>query len=95
MKLMSYTPLKALNSTDGDFYPNIKQIIFTLSVTSAECEHSVSRLRYLRSTMLEERLNGLALMYVHRYIACSPEAVVDVFARLRPRRLELVNLFVD
>ena len=41
------TPLKALNSTDSDFFPNIKQIFFiasTLSVTSAECERSVSRL---------------------------------------------------
>ena len=94
------TPLKALGSTDRDFFPNISQIFFiasTLSVTSAECERSVSRLRYLktylRSTMLEERLNGLALMYVHRDIPCSPEEVVDKFARLRPRRLELVNPF--
>ena len=78
------TPLKALGSTDRDFFPNISQIFFiasTLSVTSAECERSVSRLRYLktylRSTMLEERLNGLALMYVHRDIPCSPEEVVD------------------
>ena len=44
--------------------------------------------------MLEDRLNGLALMYVHRDIPCSAEAVVDEFARLRPRRLELVNPFV-
>ena len=58
----------------------------------------MSRLRYLKtylcSTMMEERLNGLALMYVHRDIPSSPEAVVDEFARLRPRRLELVNPFV-
>ena len=31
-------------------------------------------------------------MYVHRDIPCSPEAV-DKFARLRPKRLELVNPF--
>ena len=82
------------------FFPNIKQIFFiasTLSVTSAECERSVSRLQYLktylRSTMLEEYLNGLALMYVHRDTPCSAEAVVDEFARLRPRRLKLANPF--
>ena len=38
--------------------------------------------------MIEERLNGLAMMYVHRDIPGPPEAVVD---GLRPRRFELVN----
>ena len=92
------TPSKALTSTDSDFFPNIKQIfhiICTLSVTSAECERSISRLRhlktYLRSTMLEDRLNGLTLLYVHRDIPCSAEAVVEEFARARPRRMELVH----
>ena len=47
---------------------------------------------YLHGTMLEERLNGLALMYVLRDIPCS-EAVVDEFGRLRPGRIELVNPF--
>ena len=96
-----YTPLKALTNTDGDFFPNIKEVFriaCTLSVTSAECERSVSQLRYLktylRSTMHEQRLNGLAMMYVHRDIPCPPEAVVNDFARLHPRRLELVNPFM-
>ena len=96
------SPLNALRNVDGDFFPNIKRlfkIACTLSVTSAECERSISRLRYLktylRSTMSEERLNGLALLYIHRDIPCSAEAVVDEFARLQPRRLELVNPFVE
>ena len=69
------TPPKVLAVTDGDLFPNIKQffyIISTLAVTSAEFECSVSRLRhlktYLRSSMLEDRLNGLEMMYVHRDI---------------------------
>ncbi len=45
--------------------------------------------------MLEERLNGLAMMYIHRDIPCPTEAVVDEFARRQPRRLELNNPFVD
>ena len=96
------TPPKVLAVTDGDFFPNIKQlfnIISTLSVTSTECERSLSRLRhlktYLRSTMLEERLNGLAMLYVHRDIPCPVQAVVDEFARRQPRRLELINLFAE
>ena len=30
--------------------------------------------------MLEERVNGLAMMYVHRDIPCPVEAIVDEFA---------------
>ena len=45
--------------------------------------------------MTEERLNGLAMLYVHRDISCSPDAVVDEFARMQPRKLELVNPFID
>ena len=95
-------PRKTLSSIDGDFFPNIKRLITiacTFAVTSAECERSISRLRYLknfmRCTMLEERLNGLALLYVHRDIDCPPEMVVDAFARQQPRRLSLVDLFIE
>ena len=46
---------------------------------------------YLRSTMAEERLNGLAMLYVHRDIPYPPDAVVNEFAHLQPRKLEPVN----
>ncbi len=96
-KSMDYdTPYKVLCSVDGDFFPNIKQLMTiacTLSVTSSECERSISRLRYLktylRSTISEQRLNGLAMLYVHRDIPCSSETVVDIFAQKHPRRLAL------
>lgn len=62
------TPAKVLAVIDSNFVPNIEtlcKIACTLAVTSAECERSISRLRYLktylRSTMTKERLNGLAL----------------------------------
>ena len=45
--------------------------------------------------MLQERLNGLAMLYVHRDIGCPPEMVVDAFARQHPRRLCLVNPFIE
>ena len=67
-----------------------------LCVTSAECERSISLLRYLknfmRCTMLEEQLIGLALLYVHRDIDCPPEMA---FARQQPRRLSLVDPFTE
>ena len=96
------TPLKAVTSTDRDFFPNIRKLLeiaCTLPVSSAECERSVSRLRYLktylRSTTTEDRLNGLAMLYVHRDIPCPIQTVVDEFARAQPRRLELSNPFFE
>ena len=45
--------------------------------------------------MTEDRFNGLEMLYVHRDIPCSPDAVVDKFPRLQPRKLQLVNPFID
>ena len=90
------TPSKVLNQIDKDFFPNVGQLLkiaCTLSVTSAECERSISRLRFLktcmRSGMGESRLNGLTLLHVHRDIPCDAEAVVEEFAKRNPRRLQL------
>lgn len=45
------------------------RILGTIPVTSCECERAVSSLRrlktYLRSTMTENRLTGLAMMHIH------------------------------
>lgn len=90
------TPAKVLTVIDSDFFPNLEvlfKISCTLAVTSAECERSISRLRYLktylRSTMTEECLNGLALLYTHRDIACDAERVVEEFAQRNPRRMRM------
>ena len=63
------TPTKALSFVDKDYFPNIYVILVilaTLPVTSCECERSISMLKLLktslRSTMGNDRLNGLALM---------------------------------
>ncbi|XP_053381948.1 52 kDa repressor of the inhibitor of the protein kinase-like [Mercenaria mercenaria] len=54
-------------------YPNIHvvlKILLTMPVSTASAERSFSSLRrlktYLRNTMTEERLTGLALMHIHR-----------------------------
>ena len=64
--------LKALNFNGVE---NIKVVLFilaTLPVTSCQCERSISALRrlktYNRSTMLEDRLNALALVQIHQEI---------------------------
>ena len=63
------------------------QIAFTLPVTSSEAERSFSAMKILknrlRSTLVDERLKGLALMYIHEDIDIDPEAVIDNFALSR------------
>ena len=78
------TTLKAINF---DGFENIKvilRILATLPITSCECERTISALRtlknYQRSTMVEERLNGLALMQIHQEIVPDIEKVIDKFA---------------
>ena len=64
------TPCKTLQFADKDFYPNINvflRIMATIPVTSCECERSISFLGWiktsLRSTMGQDRLNGLAMLH--------------------------------
>ena len=87
-------PTKTLIFVDKDYFPNIYVLLVistTLPVTSCECERSISMLKLLktslRSTMGNERLNGLALMLIHRDIELNPDAVVEEFSRRHPRRL--------
>ena len=69
-------------------YPSLEvlfHILATLPVTTATNERSFSALKYLktylRSTMKEIRLNGLALLYVHRDISLDLDQVIDEFSR--------------
>ena len=90
------TPEKCLNEVDSDYFPNISTLInlmVTLPVTSCECERSFSMLKliktYLRSTMTQERLNGLAMMQYNLDIYIDPRDVVTEFSQCHPRRLQL------
>ena len=93
-----YTPEKALRHIDKDYFPNIHTfmvLMVTLPVTSCESERSISLLKFikskLRSSMVEERLNALTLMYFHKDVHIDTEEVVTLFAQAKPkRRLELL-----
>lgn len=57
----------------ADAPPNVRmllQLLCTLPVTTSTAERSFSALRrlktYIRSTVMEERLNGLALLNIHQ-----------------------------
>ena len=80
----------AMNINHFDFmdsYPSLAvliQILATLPVTTATNERSFSALKYLktylRNTTKEMRLNGLALLYVHRDISLDLEQVITEFS---------------
>ena len=83
-------------------FPNIHRLlrlICTLPVTSCECERSISVLRclkpYIRSSMGQERLTGLALLHIHYDMELDLDDVVDIFSRKHPRRMMLADILSD
>lgn len=79
----------------ASMFPNIKCLLTILSVipiTTASAERSFSSLKriktYLRSTMGQERLNGLAMLHINKDIQVKPEEVLDMFAEKHKRRLQ-------
>ena len=74
---------------DADCYPNISvayRILLTIPVTVATAKRSFSKLKllnnYLRSTMSQERLNGLAMCTIEKDILDTVDhnTVLDDFA---------------
>ena len=96
------TPQQALAAGSDEqytYFPNVNtllRIICTLPVTTCSCERSISGLRrlktYLRSTMGQTRLNGLALLHFHYPMEIDYEEVISVFARKHSRKMELINI---
>ena len=81
------------------WYHNIYTIYVLVAVvpgSSCSCERCISKLRllktYLWSTMSQERLNGLALLFSHLDIEINYEKLLNIFARDYRHRLQLVNM---
>ena len=73
-------------------FPNVTKLIHLMlltSVTASSVERANSSLKFVknsfRSSMGEDRLNSLLLLYVHRDI----ELNIDIYARKHPRRMLL------
>eukprot|EP00112_Aurelia_sp_Birch-Aquarium-sp1_P013364 Seg2834.3 transcript_id=Seg2834.3/GoldUCD/mRNA.D3Y31 product="52 kDa repressor of the inhibitor of the protein kinase" protein_id=Seg2834.3/GoldUCD/D3Y31 len=88
-----------LQMTDELSYPNIYaslKIMATVPITTCTCERSISVLRrlktYLRSTMKQERMNGLALLHIHREMNLNIEKLINMFASQYPRRMEMRDI---
>lgn len=91
------TSLEALDICNKNAFPNVHKILLVMAVlpvTTATNERSFSTLRrlknYLRSTMSENRLNGLASLNIHRDIEINVEAVLDEFFSVS-RRVNLLK----
>ncbi|XP_046753090.1 uncharacterized protein LOC124416210 [Diprion similis] len=98
--LKKATPLQLLNGI-RDFsltsaYPNIEiayRIFLTMPVTTASCERGFSKLKliktYLRSTMGQGRLTGLAILSIENRLAktLDYDEVINEFASRKARRI--------
>lgn len=81
---------------DANYFPNINaifQLILCLPVGSCSCERSFSALRRLktwtRSTMKDNRLNGLALMFVHKNMPIDHLEILQLWDSPGHRRIAL------
>ena len=87
------TAVETLVVCDTDFFPNLSVLLHiaaTLPVTSASAERSFSALKrlksYCRTTMGQERLNGLAQMHIQYSVPVDIEAVINLFATSGSRK---------
>ncbi|KAK3909764.1 52 kDa repressor of the inhibitor of the protein kinase, partial [Frankliniella fusca] len=86
-----------LKCCDNDVYPVIHKllsVLTTLPVSNASAERSFSALRrlksWLRTTMSQNRLRGLALMHVHRDEEISTDSIIIRFAKCGNRRIDFI-----
>ncbi|CAM4847277.1 unnamed protein product [Rotaria magnacalcarata] len=77
------------------FYPNIHFLLVflaTLPVTTSSAERAFSSLKriktYCRSTMVENRLNGLAVAFMHKNVEINPHKILDLFVQRKQRRFD-------
>ena len=90
------SPATSIKDCDQAMFPNISvflQLACTIPMTSCECERSASVLRrlnnYMRASMGKNWLSHLALLHIHYDTFVDKDKVVDCYAHLHARRLEL------
>jgi hypothetical protein len=91
--------IDGLDECDRDLFPNVHillKMLALLPVSTASVERSFSNLKliksYIRNTICENRLNGLALLFIHRELALqiTNDQVIDHFVGSgNARRLQL------
>ena len=86
----------------GIMFPNICKILTLLlltSVTASGVERANSALKFVktafRSTMGEDRINALVLMYMQRDVKLNYDNIINMYAQRHPRRMILFNPLSD
>ena len=94
---------EAIELADPNYYPNLHasfRVLLTMPVRSVPCERSFSAMRRLkhwsRSTMTEDRLAGLASLFMHRdiYYLCRGN-IMRKFDEAKKRRLGPLHFWHD
>jgi len=80
-----------------NFLPDVTTLLRlfgTIPVSNSTAERSFSALKrlktYLRSTMGEERLTGLALLHINKSTEVNPDEIIELYASKKERRIRLV-----
>ena len=88
---------EAIHLGKENFLPSVitlLRLFGTIPVSNATAERSFSALKrlktYLRSTMGEERLTGLALLHVNKSTEVDPDKIIELYAGKKERRIFLV-----
>ncbi|KAK4887135.1 hypothetical protein RN001_003406 [Aquatica leii] len=85
---------KLKNRMEVVYLRSSQKILLSLPVSVATAETSFSTLRrtktWLRSRILEDRLNCLCLLHIHRDIVPSTEKVIERFGKSKRRRLQII-----
>ena len=84
-----------IHDCDPTIYLDVHQLfiyLVTLPVTTTSVERSFSALKriktYCRSTMTENRLNGLAAAFIHKKVDIEPDEILSKFVLKHPCRLD-------
>ena len=101
-KIQHSTIADTIRNCDEITFPNIftaLKILAVVPVTTCECERSISALRrmktWLRNTMQNERLNGLALMHINEDMNVDVDEVKNTFARKNPAPMQFLDILDD
>jgi len=88
----------AMSSADPNLFPNIRTVLRvsaprpSSTASNERCFSALKRLKtYLRSTMLQDRLSGLAMRHIRHDIPVPVNIIIDHFADLGPHRLAYLN----
>ncbi|KAE9522168.1 hypothetical protein AGLY_017428, partial [Aphis glycines] len=91
------TAVEVLNNCNSDLFPCIYfllKVLAVLPVSTATPERTFSTLKrtktFLRNAIGQNRLNGLALLSIHRNIKVDPEDVLNKFALQKDRAILLI-----